>query len=385
MGVYEKLGVREVINASGTLTTLGGSIMELETLEAMNDAAKSFVYMEELMEKAGDVIAEITGAERGLVTSGAAAALSLAAAACMTGKDLVKIAKLPDTSGMKNEIIMQRMHRNIYDRCLTSSGAKLVEVGYHDRASVWEIGASINERTAAIAYFVYDPQPGVVLLEEVIRIAKKNNVPVIVDAAAELPPVENLGKFIAMGADLVAFSGGKDIGGPNDSGILCGRKDLVEAARLNAFPSYFGHYPIGRTMKISKEQIVGLVTALRSYVRKDHHARMKRWMKMVECMAIELNTLPHVEAKVIMPEKGPIRPLCIPRTEVRLDEKKLDMTVSEVVSLLRSGNPAIEVWTIHEQHLIQIIPQCLADGQEKIVVKKLKEVLTRPRGSVSPS
>lgn len=376
MGVYEELGVRRVINAAGTLTRLGGSIMEPETLKNMNDAAKSFVYMDELMEKAGEVIAEITGAEKGLVTSGAAAALAIAAAACMTGKDLAKIARLPDTSGMKNEIIIQKMHRNPYDRCLTVSGAKLVEVGHHDRTSAWEIEASINEKTAAIAYVVFDPQPGVVPLEEVVRIAKKHNVPVIVDAAAELPPIENLKKFVAMGADLVIFSGGKDIRGPNDSGILCGRKELVEAAYLNAFPSYFGHYGIGRTMKISKEQIVGLITALKKYVKKDHEAQMRRWREMVEYMANELNSIPHVKAKVIIPEKGSIRPLCIPRAEVWLDENNLGMTVSDVVTALRSGNPAVEVIPIPERQVIQLNPQCLLNGQEKIIVKRLKDALS---------
>ncbi|MEM2875386.1 MAG: aminotransferase class V-fold PLP-dependent enzyme, partial [Candidatus Bathyarchaeia archaeon] len=253
MGVYEELGVRRVVNASGNMTDLGGSLMDPETLEAMNDAAGSFVYMEELMEKAGEVIAEVTGAEKGLVTSGAAAALALAAAACMTGKDLSKVARLPDTTGMKNEIIIQRMHRNPFDSCVRVSGAKFVEVGHNHGTEPWELEAAINEKTAAIIYFVFDPQPGVLPLEEVIKIGKKYGIPVIVDAAAEVPPVENLKKFIAMGADLVLFSGGKEIRGPNDSGILCGRSDLIEAAALNAFPKHFGWFGIGRPMKISKE------------------------------------------------------------------------------------------------------------------------------------
>ncbi|MCD6530426.1 aminotransferase class V-fold PLP-dependent enzyme [Candidatus Bathyarchaeota archaeon] len=375
MGIYEELGVKKVINASGTLTDLGGSIMDEETIKAMNEAAKSFVYMNELMEKAGEIIAEVTGAEKGLVTSGAAASLALAAAACMTGKDLAKIARLPDTTGMKNEIIIQRMHRNPFDSCLRVSGAKLVEVGHQFGTKAWEVEAAINDKTAAIVHFVFDPQPGVLPLEEVIKIGKKHDVPVIVDAAAELPPVENLRKFIAMGADLVLFSGGKQIRGPNDTGILCGRKDLVEAASMIAFPSSFGWFSIGRVMKVSKEQIVGLIVALKKFVNKDHDAEMKRWTEMAEYMARELDRVPNVSARVVIPRRGP-RPLVIPRAEVTLDEDALGMSVEEVIDELRNGNPAIEVWRVPGEPKIHLNPQCLLDGQEELVVKRLKEILT---------
>jgi len=379
MGIYEELGVRRVINACGTETLLGGSLMEAETLQAMNEAASSFVYMEELMEKAGEVIAKIIGAEKALITSGACAALAVGVAACMTGKDLAKIARLPDTTGMKNEVIIQRLHVNPYVGCVRASGAKIVEVGNQFGTRRWEIEGTINEKTAAILHVVLDPKPGALPLEEVIEIGKKNNVPVIVDAAAELPPVENLRKFIAMGADLVAFSGGKEIRGPNDSGILCGRKDLIEAASLIAFPSWPGWATIGRTMKISKEQIVGLVVALKRYVNKNHDEEMKRWRKMAEYMAKELDKIPNVKARVIIPIIGP-RPLVIPRTEVYLDEKALGMTVSEVLSKLRSGNPAIQVWRVPYEPILHLNPQCLRDGEEKIVVERLKQILQGAHG-----
>lgn len=378
MGVYEELGVRRVINACGTLTLLGGSIMDDEVIEAMDEAAKSFVYMEELMKKAGEIIAEVTGAEMGLVTSGAAASLALAAAACMTGKDLAKIARLPDTTGMKNEIIIQRLHRNPYDSCLRVSGAKLVEVGHQFGTRAWEVEAAINEKTAAIAYFVFDPQPGVLPLEDVIKIGKKYDVPIIVDAAAELPPVENLRRFIAMGADLVLFSGGKEIRGPNDTGILCGRRDLVEAASMIAFPSSFGWFSIGRVMKVSKEQIVGLIVALKRFVNEDYNARMERWTRMAKYMVKELDEIPNVSARVVIPRRGP-RPLTIPRAEVTLNEKALGMSVDEVLNKLRSGNPAIEVWRVPGEPAIHLNPQCLLEGQEKLVVRRLKEILMGER------
>ncbi|MCD6528846.1 aminotransferase class V-fold PLP-dependent enzyme [Candidatus Bathyarchaeota archaeon] len=374
MGIYEELGVKKVVNACGTMTGLGGSIMDDEVIEAMNEAAKSFVHMEELMEKTGEVIAEVTGAEKGLVTSGACAALALAAAACMTGKDLAKIAKLPDTTGMKNEIIIQRLHRNPYDSCLRVSGAKLVEVGHQFGARAWEVEAAINEDTAAIAYFVFDPQPGVLSLKEVIRIGKEHDVPVIVDAAAELPPTENLRKFIAMGADLVLFSGGKEIRGPNDTGILCGRRDLVEAASMIAFPSSFGWFSIGRVMKVSKEQIVGLIVALKRFLNIDYDDEIRRWARTAEHMARELDELPNVSAQVVIPKRGP-RPLIIPRAEVTLDEEALGMSVEEVLSKLKSGEPAIEVWRVPDEPTIHLNPQCLSDGQEKLVVRRLKEIL----------
>ena len=376
MGIYEELGVRKVINASGSMTNLGGSIMDSEVIEAMNEAARSFVYMEELIEKAGEVIAEVTGAEMGLVTSGAAAALALAAAACMTGKDLSKISRLPDTTGMKNKIIIQRLHRNPFDSCIRASGAKLVEVGNNFGTEAWEMENAIDDDTAAIAHFVFDPQPGVLPLERVIEIGKKHDVPVIVDAAAELPPVENLRKFISMGAVLVLFSGGKEIRGPNDSGILCGRRDLVEAAYMNSFTHHFGWFGIGRPMKISKEQIVGLIVALRKYVSKDHNAEMERWRAMAEYMATELSKLQNIEVKVIMPRMGP-RPLCIPRTEVKLNEEALGLSTTELIKKLREGDPAIEVWRVPGEPVIHLNPQCLQDGQERIVVEKIKKVLSR--------
>jgi len=371
MDVYDRLGVRKVVNAAGTLTSLGGSLMESETIEAMNEAAKSFVYMDDLMKKAGEIIAEVTGAEAGLVTSGAAASLTLAAAACMTGKDSAKISKLPDTTGMRNEIIIQKLHRNVYDRCLRASGAKLVEVGDTSETKIREIEEAINEKTAAIIYYVFDPRPGVFPLEEVIKIGRTHGVPVIVDAAAEVPPPENLRRFIVMGADLVLFSGGKQILGPNDSGILCGRRELIEAASLNAFP----HADcIGRSMKIGKEQIVGLVTALERYVKKDHDAEMNRWIKTANYIAEQLNTIPHVESHVIVPQSGP-RPLCIPKAEVRFDEEALGVSTSDIVKQLREGNPAVEVTSIRDKPMIHINPQCLTDGQERIVVERLKGIL----------
>jgi len=373
--VYKDLGVKRVINAAGTLTTIGGSLMEKQTIRAMDEAAKSFVYMDELMRKAGEVVARITGAEAGLVTSGGAASLSIAAAACMTGIDLDKIAQLPDTTGLKSEVIVQKVQRNKYDRCIRISGAKLVDAGDESGTTPQEFEGAIDQKTAAIVHFVLDPLKGSLPLEQVIIIARKHNVPVIVDAAAEIPPPENLRKFISMGADVVLVSGGKQLRGPNDSGILFGRKDLIEAAYLNAFP---GSQGIGRAMKISKEQIVGLVVALQRYVATDHDAEMHRWTRMANGISKKLNMIPHVKAEVTR-ATGRVRPLCIPRVEVRIDEEALGITIAELVNELKRGDPIVEMLPMTDGDSLQVNPQCLSKGEDDIVVRRMRQVLLKKR------
>lgn len=375
MGIYDKLGVKKIINGAGTLTNLGGSLMEPQTIEAMSEAATSFVYMEELIKRAGEVIAEATGAEAGLVTAGGAAALALSVAACMTGKDPQLVSRLPDTTGMKDEVIVQRLHRNRYDRCVRIPGARLVEVGDESGTRIEEFRSAIGKKTAAIVHFVFDPQEGVLPIEKVIEIGRTHKVPVIVDAAAELPPAENLRKFVAMGADLVIFSGGKGILGPNDSGLLCGKKDLVDAAYLNAFPNSEG---IGRAMKISKEQVAGLVVALRRYVLRDHEKDMKRWTRMADEMVLQLNAIRHVSAKVTR-ATGRVRPLCIPRVEVRLD-KELGVSVPELVNRLKEGNPAVVVLSVDDETAFQINPQCLSESEPDLVVRRIKDILLKGGG-----
>jgi L-seryl-tRNA(Ser) seleniumtransferase len=217
-------------------------------------------------------------------------------------------------------------------------------------------------------------------MQDMIEVAHRYGLPIIVDAAAEVPPYENLGGYTSMGADLVAFSGGKAISGPNDTGILIGRKDLIEACAMNAFPENYptriDTFGIGRTMKVSKEQIVGFVVALQRYAKRDHKADMKRWTEIAELMAKELSALPHVQAKVVILEQNP-RPICIPKTEVTLDEKSLGITTSDVVNELINGEPRIAVvyWPAYHKSMY-LNPQCLLEGEERIVVGRIKEILT---------
>jgi D-glucosaminate-6-phosphate ammonia-lyase len=286
-GIYARLGVKRRINAAGTLTRLGGTLMAPEVLDAMRDAAQSSVDIGELQSAASRAIARATGAEAGLVTSGASAALTLAAASCLAGYDIVRMARLPDTRDMPNEIVMIRTHRNAYDHALRAAGATIVDIGHNDRGTgagvrgieAWEIEAAVGPRTAAFCFAATAETKHD--LPRVAETCHRRGVPVIVDAAAQLPPSANLRAFIAAGADLVVFSGGKAIGGPQSSGILAGRRDLVASALLQqldmdvipqrwAAPDFVDrakvpappHHGIGRGFKVGKEEIVGLLVAL---------------------------------------------------------------------------------------------------------------------------
>jgi L-seryl-tRNA(Ser) seleniumtransferase len=282
------------------LTRLGGSLMDGEVLDAMRAAAGAFVDIAELQTRAGAAIAAHIGAQAAIVTAGAAAALTLATAACMTGADLARMERLPESDGMPNEVIIHRAHRTSYDHAIRAAGAKLVEIGFNDRGAgagvralePWEIEAVVGPRTAAIAYTATpDMLPS---LASVVRVAARFKLPVIVDAAAQLPPKTNLQRFIAEGATLVAFSGGKAIRGPQGTGVLCGREDLVAAALVQMldmdvlpqnwappagmlsrhFRERFPHHGIGRGFKVDKESIIGLVVALDRFVASDLDAQM---------------------------------------------------------------------------------------------------------------
>jgi len=379
MSIYDKLGVKRVINALGTLTSLGGSIMLPEVIEAMNEAAKAFVDMDELHEKAGRIIAEITGAEAAYVTSGAAAALVLAVAACMTGEDPEKMTRLPYIEGFKNEIILPTVQDNEYARLMCIPCAKLVKVGTKEGYSKEDIENAITERTLAIAFIFFTSKRGcdIEALKEVVKIGKKHEVPVIVDAAAELPPVENLRDIVATGADLVAFSGGKDIRGPNDTGFIIGRADLIKAVAAHGCP----HGPMGRPMKVSKEQIVGLVVALQHYTPEAVEARKREWEEIVQYFIRNLSSK-HVKVERIMPDptKHEYSAQGWPRARITFDEERLGITAAEVNKLLREGNPAI--YASQSGNQITLNPQCLQNGEEKVIVQRIKSILSRAKKNV---
>jgi D-glucosaminate-6-phosphate ammonia-lyase len=371
-----------MINAAGPLTRLGGGPLSAEVQAAMCEAARTTLPIEELQAAAGAYIAEVTGAEAGYVTSGSAAGVTLAAAACLAGLDPARMDRLPDTDGMPNEIVLQRAHQVAYNHALRSAGARLVEVGYIGYPGVgatypWQIEAAITDRTVALAYQLVDA-PNSVGLEDCVAIAHAHELSVIVDAAAALPPVDNLRRFIAAGADLVSFSGGKAIGGPQASGILCGRRDLIQSValqqqdldvqpdmwRLRGHTEALPHHGIGRSMKVGKEEIVGLIAALRIYVARDHAADRARWSAQIDCIAEGLGSL-----EIRRFENAGGVPLL--RVEVGSAER-----AARIVLALERGDPRVALAHGALQHGALIVnPLVLQPGEEALVARHLRAVL----------
>lgn len=396
--VYERLGVRTIVNAVGPATRLSGSIMPLEVAEAMKEASQYCVDLAELQAKASEVIAQYTGAEAGYVTSGAAAGLLLGTAACVTGLDPVKMNRLPDTRGMKNRVIIARSHRNFYDHAVRTVGVELVEVGIADRFSgagvrdteAWEIAAAIDEQTAAVCYVAY--AHSLPPLPEVVQVAHAAGVPVIVDAAGQLPPASNLRRFIAEGADLVAFSGGKAIRGPQSSGILCGRRELIAAAALqhldlDVLPALWNppaglidrrqlpgapQHGIGRPCKVGKEEIVGLLTALRLFVEEDPAVRRQQWLQLMEALVEASQGVQHAELGIVADRKRAE----VPVVHLRLDEEKAGITAVELIRQLQEGEPSIHASPAHaSEGVVLFNPMCLKSGEPELIACRLRELL----------
>ncbi len=396
--VYERLGVRPIINASGPSTRLSGAIMPPEVAEAMREATQYCVDIAELQARAGQIIAEITGAESGYVTSGAAAGLLLGTAACVTGLDPGRMNRLPDTTGMKNEVIIGRSQRNFYDHAVRSVGIKLVEVGIADRFSgagvrdteAWEIADAITPHTAAVFYVAHPHS--LPPLQQVVEVAHAAGIPVLVDAAGQLPPASNLKRFIAEGADLVSFSGGKAIRGPQSSGILCGRRDLISAAALqhldldilweqwNPPPSLIDksrlpgapQHGIGRPCKVGKEQVIGLITALRLFISEDPEARRKRWLGLMEALVAAAQGIPHAEVTLFADR----RRAEMPSAQLKLNKEAAGMTALELVRRLQDGDPGIHAGPGRvSEGIVTFGPMCLKEGEPEIIGKRLRELL----------
>jgi uncharacterized pyridoxal phosphate-dependent enzyme len=376
--MLEELGIKGVINATGCLTVLGGSVLDDEVLDAIREASKVYLDMPRLHEKVGAFVAGLTGAEDAYITCGGAAGLALVAGACITRGDTGAMSKLPRTAGMRNQIIVHRPHRNQYDNALEIAGAKIIEIGSDEGCTVEDLRSAITEDTCAVVYFAYDPQPGVLPLEDVIKVARERQIPVAVDAAAELPPPDNLRKYLRMGADIVVFSGGKDIGAPNDTGVILGRRDIISTCRRLGPHSYEMAGPrtrtyLGRPMKTSKEDILAFAVALRRYLQNtDHDRRMAGWEKMVDLLLAALSTTGYPARKLVPEFDGrQPRPLIVPRVEIQT--RGMPMQAREIVEKLRAGEPEIFAYDIGEN--LYINPHCLKDGEEEIVASRLVKVL----------
>jgi uncharacterized pyridoxal phosphate-dependent enzyme len=371
MDIYDELGVKKVINGIATVTVLGGSIMPPEVVMAMVEASRHFVSIDDLQKKAGEKIAELTKNEAAFVCCGAAAGLVLSTAACITGTDSSKCSRLPFTDGMKNEVIIHKMNRNGYDFAIRQAGVKIIEIGTETGTSPEDMENAINDKTAAIFYFYnITRMGGLVPLEKAIEIAKRKGVPLVVDAAAQIPPVENLWRFTHQGADLVIFSGGKGLCGPQSSGLILGRKDLIEACALNSNPRAL----IGRPMKVGKEEIAGMLAAVRWYVNLDHEKMAQAFEDQVQYIIDEFSNIEHVTARRDFPSEAG-QPM--PRAEIIFDEKSLGMTRDNIMSQLRNGEPSIELANAGASAIF-VNPQTLAPGQEKIIARRIKEIIGNP-------
>lgn len=397
MSIYEEFGVEPIINAVGWVTRLGGHIMDETVVSAMAQAARHSVDMTELQAAASKVICEITGAEAGLVTSGAAAGLLLATAACVTGADASKMARLPDTEGMRNTVIVPRSHRNLYDHAVRTTGVRLVEVGVPDRFSgagirdcePWEIEAAITKDTAAILYVATSwARPS---LDQVVEVGRRHGVPVIIDAAAQLPPASNLKAFIAAGADLVAFSGGKAIGGPQSSGILCGRRDLIEAAALQMLDldvvdelwlpprQYIDRagirgvppHGIGRPCKVGKEEVVGLLVALKRFVERDEKGTAEAWTGITRQLHAQIEGIAGCTVRIATGKLGAdVLDLIFPGDDA-------GKRAADMARALQTGKPAIaaDVSKLYEG-IIRINPYSLRPEQVRIIAGRLRQILS---------
>ncbi|WP_435156911.1 aminotransferase class V-fold PLP-dependent enzyme [Haladaptatus sp. DFWS20] len=392
--IYEELGVPHVINATGTKTRIGGSRIRPQAVDAMSRASEAFVRLSDLQARASELITDVTGADAGYVASGASSALALGAAACIAGDDLGAMARLPDTDGVADKIVMPRTHRTGYDHALRAVGATIVDVGTNDKhlgtgsrnVEPWEIEAAIGEDTAAVAYVEksYTNPP----LDVVCDIAHDHGVPVVVDAAAELPPVSNLAAFVEMGADLVAFSGGKAIRGPQTTGILAGREDLVASAAAQHLdmhaaeqvwepprelvnPDRLGGVPrqgIGRAMKVGKEELAGLIRALELFVEEDHEALAAEWLERAEAIAADLDAVAGFETSITADDKVAVAPEVV----VSVDADLAGVSATDVVGGLRREEPRVFVGAdALPAGEFTVNPMCLTDDEADYAVERI--------------
>ncbi len=393
MNVFEDLGIPTIINARGTSTRVSGGIMPADVAEAMRQATQGCVDMQMLQGRASEILAEITGAEAGIVTSGAAASLLLGTAACVARLDPSAMNRLPDTTGLRNEVIVVRSQRNFFDHAVRQAGVRLVEVGLADRysgagirdAEAWEIADAITPQTACVLY-VAAPQSEPTLAE-VCAVAHERGVPVLVDAAAQLPPASNLRRFIAEGADLVAFSGGKAILGPQASGILAGKRDLVQSAALqmldhnvwfrewrppaNLFDKHrirgLPQHGIGRPCKVGKEQVVGLLVALRKFVAENPAIRHAAYVATLRQVQEPLASVEQLKWAVIDRSID-----AVPLLEVHVQQATHGISALEVIMQLQDGSPSIHVdHSGAKQGIVRINPMSLKAGEGRIVGERI--------------
>ncbi len=364
--VYEELGITTVINGQGTMTYLGGSLIRPEVEEVMALAGKHFVSIADLEVAAGKRIAEMLKLPAGysaIVTSGAAAAMESGLAGILTGDNPKFIQQIPDLTGMKSQVIIQKTHRNPFDHQLRNTGAKLIVIETRE-----ELRKAVNPNTAMMHFSNFANADGQIKVDEWVKLAKESNIPTFIDAAADTPPVSHLWDYANMGYDLIAFSGGKAMRGPQCAGLLLGRKDLVGYALLNNSPH---EDTIGRSQKVGKEEIMGMVKALEVYLNEDHEALSKEWQGRLELISAKVTTLPTVTTSYFVPDIANH----VPHMEMKWDPQRIKITPEGVESALRKGTPSIVLTTGERAGALSMNSFMLQPGEDKIIADKLYEVL----------
>jgi uncharacterized pyridoxal phosphate-dependent enzyme len=371
--VYEELGVTTVINGQGTMTVLGGSLMRPEVEAVMALAGRHFVSIPALEVAAGKRIAEMLKLPEGysaIVTSGAAAAMQSGLAGILTGDNPKFIQQIPDLTGMKSEVIIQKSHRNPFDHQLRTTGVKLIDVESRD-----DLRKAVNSKTAMMHFSNYANPEGQIKVDEWIKLAKELKIPTLIDAAADTPPVSHLWDYANMGYDLIAFSGGKAIRGPQCAGLLIGRKDLVAYALLNNSPH---EDTIGRGQKVGKEEIVGMVKALECHLKDDHEALAKEWQRRLELISSKITTLSGVSTSFFVPDIANH----VPHMEIKWDQQRIKISPDDALAALRKSKPCIVLATSEKHAFTEDKHDALAmnsfmlqPGEDTIIADKLYELL----------
>src|SRR3989475_9299360 len=359
---YEELGLTTVINCEGTMTMLGGSLPHPELEAVMMQAGRHFVSIPELEVAAGNKIAEMLKLPEGytaLVTSGAAAAMQSGLAGILTGSSETYIKQLPDLTGLKSEVIIQKSHRNPFDHQLRSTGVKLIEIETRD-----DLQKAVNDRTAMMHFTNFANEAGQIKVDEWPKLAKQYNLPCMNDAAADTPPVSHLWDYANMGYDLFTFSGGKAIRGPQCAGLLIGRKNLVANALLNNSPH---EDTLGRSQKVGKEEIIGMVKALESYLKEDHQALNKEWQRRLEYVSAQITKVPGVTTSYNVPDIANH----VPHMYIKWDAQRIPLTPREAGKALRAGKPSIVLSTGEEGEALSMNSFMLQPGEEKIIAENL--------------
>src|SRR5438552_5269843 len=364
--VYEELGVTTVINGQGTMTVLGGSLVRPEVEAVMALASQHFVSVAELEVAAGKRITQLLKLPEGysaIVTSGAAAAMQSGLAGILTGDNPKFIEQLPDLTGLKSEVIIQKSHRNPFDHQLRSTGVKLVVIESRE-----DLKKAINPQTAMMHFTNFADNEGQIKAEEWVKLAHENQIPAFIDAAADTPPVSRLWDFANMGYDLIAFSGGKAIRGPQCAGLLIGKKDLVAYALLNNSPH---EDTLGRSQKVGKEEIVAMVKALESYLKEDHDALNKEWQRRLDYISGQITRIPGVTTSFPAPEIANH----VPHMHIKWDSARIALTPREATAALRSAKPSVVLSSGEHGEVLSMNSFMLQPGEEKIIAQELGKVL----------